>query len=98
MDSGIGAELLAAARSNPAFMAELRSAASPEEFVRIADRYGFRLAGSELAASGSAESQLSDEELDGVSGGTLLHLTVSVLCSTSDNFCTFNPYACSQSG
>lgn len=94
MDRDTSAELLALALSEPTVMTALQSATSAQEVVRIANSHGIKLVASDLTAGG----ELSDAELDTVSGGTILHPTMSVFCGTNGNFCTFNPYACAAPG
>lgn len=99
MDSDSRSRLLALAQSDSAVMAALQAATTAQEITRIANDHGIELTASDLAADADISgAELSEAELEAVSGGTILHPTMSVFCGTNGNFCTFNPYACQSAG
>lgn len=62
--------LVARLASDPAFASALDSAPTPEDAQRIAAEHGFDVTTGELAAA-STDSELSDADLEAVSGGTV---------------------------
>ena len=60
--------LIARLASDPAFASALAAATTPEDAQRIAAEHGFDVTPGELAAA-TSNGDLSDAELDGVSGG-----------------------------
>ncbi len=61
--------LTARLASDPAFAAALTAATTPEDAQRVAAEHGFDVTGGELATATSKESELSDADLEGVTGG-----------------------------
>jgi hypothetical protein len=61
--------LMAKYQSSPAFKAAFDAADSPEEAVPVAARYGIAVCTRDIIALGAAIEELSNEALEGVSGG-----------------------------
>lgn len=86
--------LLRMAEGDPVLRSELAAATTAEEVAEIARGRGVTI----LVEDVGVDLELTDAELDAVSGGTILHPTMSVFCGTNGSFCTFNPYACQSPG
>lgn len=77
-------ELLELAQSDEALQAQLRTAATADDVVRIADSRGIHLTGVALDADG----EISDAELEVVAGGTMMRTAIWYACQeTLPRFC-----------
>lgn len=85
---GISAQLSAALKENPRFAEEFSRADSLEAAIAIAGRYGIALDAGQLPQSLAGE--LSDAELEGVSGGYTFPQTDWIYCDNpwTNYWCT----------
>jgi len=83
------AALRAAAADNEALQSALTSAATPDDFVRVANDHGYQISVADLPAA-EGDSDLSDAELEGVSGGYTFPKTDWIYCDNpwTNVYCT----------
>ena len=64
------------AQADPALQAKIKVAPDPETVIGIAKEAGFTITAEDLS---TAEGNLTDEDLEGVAGGTTTLITISII-------------------
>ncbi len=78
-------DLIAMANSDEELMTALRSAATGEEGIRLADERGVHISLDDLQVD---DRELSDSDLEAVSGGTMMRTAIYYAClETLPRFC-----------
>ena len=75
---------LEAVKADAGLQEKLKAAGDAETVVAIAKAAGFVISADDLK---KAQAELSEEELEGVTGGTKSPLTVESLCGTWGPYC-----------